>query len=146
MDYSSLLSLITLLLFTATDATPTVTIDSGPVFGVATSPVGATATVDKYLGIPFAAPPVRFSPAVKVTPWEKPFNATRYGSACIQQFDYPAATRDMFMSWFNNPPPPAGESEDCLNLNVYVPRTKSKSKTVMAWIYVGSGKRIRVVD
>lgn len=151
MESFCLLSLVVLLLFTTSDAAPvsdaapTVTIDSGAVFGVATSLAGAKVTVDKYLGIPFAAPPVRFAPAVKPTPWEKPFNATQYGPACFQAFNYPEAARNASMTWYNTPPPPAGESEDCLNLNVFVPRTGSKNKTVLAWIYVRPGKHIEDV-
>ncbi|KAG9789901.1 alpha/beta-hydrolase, partial [Aureobasidium melanogenum] len=118
-------------------AVPTVTIDSGPVVGVATSPAGATATVNKYLGIPFAASPIRFAPPVKPTPWTTPFDASKYGPACIQQFNYPEATRNATIAWYNTPPPPAGESEDCLNVNIYVPGTGGEAKTVMAWIYGG---------
>ncbi|EXJ78651.1 hypothetical protein A1O1_09052 [Capronia coronata CBS 617.96] len=118
--------------------TPTVTIDSGVVVGVATSPAGATVTVNKYLGIPFAASPIRFAPPTQPTPWTSPYNATKYGPACIQQFNYPEASRNATMGWFNTPPPPAGESEDCLNLNVYVRGTPGKNKTVMAWIYGGN--------
>ena len=124
------------------DAAPTVTIDSGAVFGVATSLAGATVIVDKYLGVPYGAQPVRFSPAVKPSPWQQPFNATQYGPACLQAFNYPEASRNASMTWYNTPPPPAGESEDCLNVNVFVPRTPSKNKVVMVWIYVCSGNRI----
>ncbi|KAJ4502550.1 hypothetical protein HRR83_009263 [Exophiala dermatitidis] len=118
-------------------AAPTVTIDSGPVVGVATSPAGASATVNKYLGIRFAASPIRFAPPVKPTQWTTPFDASKYGPACIQQFNYPEATRNATIAWYNTPPPPAGESEDCLNVNVYVPGTGGEARTVMAWIYGG---------
>ncbi|KAK7903774.1 hypothetical protein LTR67_001794 [Exophiala xenobiotica] len=122
----------------ASSAAPTVTIDSGVVVGTTTQLAGATVAVDKYLGIPFAASPTRFALAVKPTPWKSPYQATKYGPACIQQFNYPELSRNATMAWFNTPPPPAGESEDCLNLNVYVPATPGKNKTVMAWIYGGS--------
>ncbi len=120
----------------ASSAAPTVTIDSGAVVGTTTRLAGATVAVDKYLGIPFAASPTRFAPAVRPTPWKSPYHATKYGPACIQQFNYPELSRNATMAWFNTPPPPAGESEDCLNLNVYAPATPGKNKTVMAWIYV----------
>lgn len=129
---------------------PTVSIDTGALVGVATSPAGATVTVNKYLGIPFAASPTRFAPPVKATPWSSPYSATKYGPACIQQFDYPEASRNASIAWYNTPPPPAGESEDCLNLNVYVPGTPGKNKIVMAWIYVSgflpAGITKRVTD
>lgn len=119
-------------------AAPTVTIDSGAVIGTTTALAGATVTVEKYLGIPFAASPTRFAPPVKPTSWQSPYQATNYGPACIQQFSYPEAARNASIAWFDTPPPPAGESEDCLNLNVYVPATPGRNKTVMAWIYVRS--------
>ncbi|EXJ81374.1 hypothetical protein A1O3_07665 [Capronia epimyces CBS 606.96] len=117
---------------------PTITIDSGPIVGVATSLPGASVTINKFLGIPFAASPTRFAPPVTPTPWKTPYNATQYGPACIQQFNYPEASRNFVIKYFNTPPPPAGESEDCLNVNVYVPGTPGKNKTVMAFIYGGS--------
>lgn len=122
----------------ASSTAPTVSIDSGAVVGTTTRLAGATVAVDKYLGIPFAASPTRFAPAVKPTPWKSPYHATKYGPACIQQFNYPELSRNATIAWFNTPPPPAGESEDCLNLNVYAPATPGKNKTVMAWIYGGS--------
>jgi hypothetical protein len=60
------------IVLTASEA-PTVTIDSGAVVGVATSPAGASATVNKYLGIPFGASPVRFAPAVRPRHGRNPF-------------------------------------------------------------------------
>ena len=117
-------------------AGPTVTVDSGLVVGTATSLSGASASVTKYLGIPFAASPTRFAPAARPTSWKTPLDATKYGPACLQQFNYPEASRNRTIAFFNTPPPSAGESEDCLNLNVYVPGTPGKNKTVMVWIYV----------
>lgn len=112
---------------------PTVTIDSGVVQGVSTSIPGAPQNVTKYLGIPFAAKPVRFAPPQSPAAWKTPLKATKYGPACIQEFAYPS--HDLVVTWFDTPPPPAGESEDCLNLNVYAPATAEKNKTVMVWIY-----------
>lgn len=66
---------------------PTATIDAGVVHGTTTSLPAATATVNKYLGIPFAAsPPVRFSPPQKPHSWSTPIDATAFKPACIQQF------------------------------------------------------------
>lgn len=117
---------------------PSVTIESGVVQGVSTSIPGASQNVTKYLGVPFAAKPLRFAPPASPKAWNTPFKATKYGPACIQEFAYPA--HDITISWFNTPPPPAGESEDCLNVNVYTPAT-GKNKTVMVWFY-GVGKLI----
>jgi carboxylesterase type B len=111
---------------------PTVTIDSGVVQGVATSVPGAPNNVTKYLGVPFAAKPLRFAPPTSPKPWTTPFKATKYGPACLQEFAYPAHA--ITISWFDTPPPAAGESEDCLNVNIYTPAT-GKNKTVMVWFY-----------
>ncbi|KAF2094079.1 alpha/beta-hydrolase [Rhizodiscina lignyota] len=120
------------------DTAPTATIDSGSVVGQTTSIPGGKIPINKYLGVPFAAPPVRFEPPMRPTPWSEPFDASEYGPACIQQFPYqPSPSRDQVIAWFNTPPPPAGESEDCLNVNIYAPATPGK-KPVMFWIYGGS--------
>ncbi|KIW72384.1 hypothetical protein PV04_00581 [Phialophora macrospora] len=114
---------------------PTVTIESGVVQGVSIAVPGASHNITKYLGVPFAAKPLRFAPPASPPAWKTPFKATKYGAACIQEFAYPA--HDITISWFNTPPPPAGESEDCLNVNIYAPGT-GKNKTVMVWFYGGS--------
>ena len=110
---------------------PTVTVDSGSVVGIQTTFPGSDVIVNKYLGIPFAAPPVRFEPPVPPAPWSSPYDASKYGPACIQQFTSPVTE-----AFYNNPPPAGGESEDCLNLNVYAPVDASgEGKPVMFWIY-----------
>lgn len=115
---------------------PSATLDSGVVVGTTTSLPSSTAVVNKFLGIPFAAPPVRFSPAVAPQPWSEPLDTSEYKPACIQEFVYPAAARNFSIELFNTPPPPAGESEDCLNINVFAPASGT-GKTVMFWIYGG---------
>lgn len=117
---------------------PTVNIDAGMVVGTTTTVPGTTATVSEFLGVPFAASPTRFAPPTRAVPWSTPLQATAYGPACPQQFNYPEELREITMAWFNTPPPSAGESEDCLNLNIYVPGTAGKNKAVMVWIYVRS--------
>ncbi|KIW41286.1 uncharacterized protein PV06_06858 [Exophiala oligosperma] len=117
---------------------PTVNIDAGMVVGTTTTVPGTTATVSEFLGVPFAASPTRFAPPTRAVPWSTPLQATAYGPACPQQFNYPEELREITMAWFNTPPPSAGESEDCLNLNIYVPGTAGKNKAVMVWIYGGA--------
>jgi hypothetical protein len=63
---------------------PSATIDSGVVIGLQTSLPGSVLPINKFLGIPYAAPPVRFSPAVKPTPWNTSYYATQLGPSCIQ--------------------------------------------------------------
>ena len=123
---------------------PRATIEAGVVIGAATSVSGAASAtaVNKYLGVPFAASPTRFSPPASATAFTKPFNATRYGLTCPQQFNYPAAARAAQIEFFDTPGPPNGEGEDCLNVNIFVPVTETKNKTVMVWIFgVGGSAR-----
>lgn len=118
---------------------PTATIDSGALVGTAVVEPSSKATVVKYLGVPFGAPPKRFSSPKKPDPWKTPYDASNYKPACIQKFDYPEENRKQIMEWFNNPPSIAGESEDCLNLNVYAPAsTENDLKPVLFWLYGGA--------
>jgi carboxylesterase type B len=108
--------------------------DAGPVIGNTRTVPDANYDLNVYLGVPFAAPPERWLPPVPPTPWEEPYDASTISPACIQQFNYPEARRNLILQWFNTPAAP--ESEDCLYLNVYAPRTK-KPSPVMVWIYGG---------
>ncbi|ODH47352.1 hypothetical protein GX48_06523 [Paracoccidioides brasiliensis] len=118
---------------------PTVTISSGLVAGIATSLPPSERVVHKFLGIPFGKPPVRFKPPQQASPWQSVYDASTYRPACLQQFNYPEEKRNQSIKWFNTPGPPAGESEDCLNLNVFSPASASEgSKAVLFWIHGGS--------
>ncbi|KAL1799235.1 hypothetical protein ACET3X_003272 [Alternaria dauci] len=117
---------------------PTATIDAGTIIGKSTSLPYALGPVHQYLGVPFAAPPERFSPPQAAVPFREPVNATEFKPACIQQFRYPLSSSQFTQAVFNNPPPE--ESEDCLYLNVYAPATPpgGAGRAVMFWIYGGS--------
>jgi acetylcholinesterase len=92
---------------------PTATIDSGVVVGTTTSLPTATATVNKFLGVPFAkSPPTRFAPPESPGTFGEPIIAKEWSPACIQQFVYPKESAEFVEAVFNNPPPE--ESEDCL--------------------------------
>ncbi|KNG80689.1 carboxylesterase hlo [Aspergillus nomiae NRRL 13137] len=115
---------------------PTAIIDSGAIVGTTTSFPSSTAIVRKYLGVPFAAPPVRFSPPEPVERWSTFYNATQWGPSCIQQIGQ--SGKELF-GMLDLPPPANGESEDCLNLNVFTPESASAgSKAVLVWFYGGS--------
>jgi len=80
-----------------------------------------------FFNIPFSPKPVRFEPS---TPWTtlfhtSPYDATFPGNCCFQ------------------PPsiilPPLPQSEDCLNLNVFLPKSPFSEKLpVMVWIHGGA--------
>ena len=81
-------------------AAPTVKTLQGGVVGL------TVGTVNEFLGVPYAAPPVgdlRFRAPVPHAPWTTPIQATQVGALCPQI--RPVATG----------------SEDCLHLNIYAP-------------------------
>ena len=95
--------------------------DKGPVQGLRIQLEDDMGSVDRFLGIPFAKPPVgdlRFKHPEPNEPWEGIYNATKLTQECVQTglFSY---------------------SEDCLYLDVYRPVTESPNKTVMVWIHGG---------
>lgn len=68
----------------ATENAPTATIESGVVIGVQTSVPNSSNLVNKYLGIPYASRPERFSAPQPAQPWSSPYDASQNGPACIQ--------------------------------------------------------------
>ncbi|KAL4924103.1 Alpha/Beta hydrolase protein [Aspergillus undulatus] len=117
---------------------PTAIVDSGAIVGTTTQVAvpSATVTVNKYLGIPFAKRPERFRLPEPVSPWPGFFDASQHGPACYQQISEETAA---FFEGVGLGVVPNGESEDCLNLNVFSPATASAgSKAVIVWIYGGS--------
>ncbi|KAH7095779.1 carboxylesterase [Paraphoma chrysanthemicola] len=116
---------------------PSATIDSGVVVGTSTAIPPAPHKIDKFLGVPFAAPLQRFSPPQKETPWQGIYDASTHKPACIQQFDFPEEDRARIIKWLNTPGPPAGESEDCLYLDIYAPPKGKEPKAVLFWIHGG---------
>ncbi|KAL2129225.1 hypothetical protein VTI74DRAFT_8071 [Chaetomium olivicolor] len=92
--------------------------------------------VNAFLGIPFAEPPVgplRFQPPQPLKRTHKqPLNATSFGFAC-HQYRY----RGIFSGPIG---PGVPESEDCLTLNVFVPRRPRGQQSklpVYIWSYGG---------
>jgi len=115
--------------------TPEIQIQSGRLRGFVET-LTTKAKIRKYLGIPFAHAE-RFELPVPPSNWTGVKDMTSFGKVCYQQkyshsyFGYKIT--DM--------------SEDCLNLNIYVPDKQTKSKLpVMVWIhgggYVGNSNRI----
>lgn len=86
--------------------------------------------VRKFLGIPYAQPPVgdlRWRPPVPAEDWSGVRDATAFGPHCMQPHIY----SDMRFR-------DSGESENCLTLNIWAPKVKPGQKLpVMVWIYGG---------
>ena len=98
--------------------------DTGPVMGLQTE------TMNKFLGIPYAAPPVgdlRWRPPQPPTRWQGIRDATQFANHCPQPANFTE---------------PVTTTEDCLYLNVYTPADngwhKGKGHPVMVWIHQGS--------
>ncbi|KAI9442992.1 Alpha/Beta hydrolase protein [Lactarius indigo] len=123
---------------------PIVTLDKGTF-------IGTTANgVNKFLGIPFAKPPVgnlRFRHPQSPDPYDGTHNATAYGLSCPQQATtlaipngLPQQTLEYFASLFGNgTTTPIQDGEDCLTLNVIAPANARPGSNipVVVWIYGG---------
>lgn len=91
--------------------------------------------VNAFLGVPFAAPPLRdlrWRPPQPVAPWKGTFHADRFAPMCLQP---------MRGSSINHYFGHEAISEDCLYLNVWAPAEPAppgKPYPVMVWIYGGA--------
>jgi para-nitrobenzyl esterase len=108
----------------ANRAAPTVLTDSGPVRGT------STAQADRFLGLPYAAPPVRdlrFAPPAAPASWKDVRAADEQSPACLQF--QPSGVREE-----------QAVSEDCLYLDVYRPSgTRPGARLpVMVWFHGGA--------
>jgi para-nitrobenzyl esterase len=123
---------VALLLFAAcrSDQAPEVTTPVGTFVGA------RTGEVDVFLGIRYAAPPVgdlRWRPPVAADPMDGPVDATAYGPAAPQvQDDLEGAST-------------APQSEDCLSLNVFAPRTDGPHP-VLVFLHGGGWSNGGTVD
>ncbi|KAH9891908.1 carotenoid ester lipase precursor [Cubamyces lactineus] len=124
-----------------TQSAPTVQLDQGTFIGT------TDGTTNKFLGIPFAKPPVgdlRFNLPVAVDPYTGTHTVTAFGQSCPQQainLDLPSevvsdAVNFILNSVYGVVVP---SSEDCLTINVVVPAgTQPNAKLpVVAWIFGG---------
>ena len=104
--------------------------------------------VDMFLGIPFAKPPVgdlRFKHPEQMEAWDpKIWNATKKPNCCYQSRDsvfdfHKDFTGEAMFTAHKIWNPVTDNSEDCLYLNIWVPRTNPPyiNKAVMVWIYGG---------
>ncbi|XP_076083759.1 neuroligin-4, X-linked-like [Mytilus galloprovincialis] len=88
--------------------------------------------VEEYLGIPYASPPIgslRFERPVPPLIWSDIKDTISLPPACPQ---YGSDYIDLYREGFN------AFDEDCLYMNVYVPKTKQKSLAVLLYVHGGS--------
>lgn len=98
--------------------------------------------VHQWLGVPFGTPPVnnlRFLSAVKAPYYpDGPHPATSYKSICLQDSDTSSGVFWTLVPEFQNTDP---QSEDCLYLNIWAPRTPALKKAkvpVLIWVFGGA--------
>ncbi|KAI0349936.1 carotenoid ester lipase precursor [Trametes cingulata] len=121
---------------------PFVVLDNATVIG---SPNG---TVSRFLGVPFAQPPVgdlRLRLPQPIPPYAGLVNATTFGNQCIQQDfvlppfppNVPVPAQQYLEDFISIADVP--QSENCLNLNVITPSfaTPDSKLPVLVWIYGG---------
>lgn len=86
--------------------------------------------VRAWLGVPFAAPPLRalrWQPPQPVVPWPGTLHTDRFAPECLQPL---RSSRQNH--YFGN----EATSEDCLYLNIWAPR-RARKAPVVVWIYGG---------
>jgi para-nitrobenzyl esterase len=98
--------------------------DAGRVYGE------TTGTVDEFLGMPYAAPPVgalRWQPPQAVKRWSGTRMAISYGNRCAQLQDTNG---------------PQVNTEDCLYLNVYTPATVAGGVKLPVLFMINGGRLV----
>ncbi|KJC60962.1 hypothetical protein UP10_08525 [Bradyrhizobium sp. LTSPM299] len=93
----------------------------GQVLGIADSDIA------RFMGIPYAAPPIgaaRWRAPAKAPERTEILTADKFGPAC------PQGSPQAFEA-------PAGNSEDCLTINVFTPARMDERLPVMVWIHGG---------
>lgn len=92
--------------------------------------------VDAWLSIPYAQKPIgnlRFRHPRPIEKWEGVLNTTELSNSCVQIID--TVFGDFVGSTMWNPNTPL--SEDCLYLNVVVPKPRPTNAAVMVWVFGG---------
>lgn len=87
--------------------------------------------VARFLGIPFARPPLgvlRWLAPQPSDPWQGELDATKYPNRCLQP-PFPEALSDVVMH--------GDTSEDCLYLNIWAPPPDGRQRAVMFYIHGG---------
>lgn len=146
-------SLITLLFGAGTLTTaaraPSAVVDAGVIIGTTTTLPSSTVKVNKFLGIPYAQPPVdqkRFLPPEPIATFKQsPLKATAWGSKCLdytssELSDMLSVTQTIATELQSLDDDGIPESEDCLFVNVYGPDQVDCStarRPVLVWFHGG---------
>ena len=98
---------------------------------------GSAVDVTKFLGIPFAEPPIgslRFSKPIEKGPFEDTFIANTVSAQCVQNWPQ--------LRTLGLDPATVRMDEDCLYLNIFIPGREytfnSQNRAVMIWIHGGA--------
>jgi para-nitrobenzyl esterase len=90
--------------------------------------------VARFLGIPYAAPPVgplRFAPPAPAAPWGGVLDADAFGPAPLQPADGLSQTLGLLGEH--------AQSEHCLTLNVFAPAAPARApRPVLVWLHGGA--------
>ena len=92
--------------------------------------------VDVWYGIPYAKPPVgnlRFRHPHPIDKWDNVLETTKMPNSCVQVMDTMFPGFWGAEMWNAN----TDMSEDCLYINVAVPRPHPENSAVLVWIYGG---------
>jgi len=84
--------------------------------------------VQSWLGVPFAADTsgaARFLPPKARPSWDYVLDTTQYGAGCP--------------SIHHNPDVPSNTSEDCLNINIYVPANRKQGELLPVGLFFYGG-------
>lgn len=132
----TVLSLLVVAAQTLVQRSSVVTTTLGPVQGLRKTVKGRD--VDVYYGIPFARPPIgalRFKHPQPAEPWNGVRNAVTKPNSCFQSPDTSFNRFSGVEMWNPNTP----MSEDCLYLNVWVPRGfgSQPPRATLVWIFGG---------
>lgn len=94
-------------------------------FGLVAGVTDSSTSVSRYLRIPYAPAPVRWAAPAPPVPWSGVLDGTAFGPQCIQ--------------WAGFAPNGIPESEDCLQVNVFVPAAATPDTPLPVFIAIHGG-------
>ena len=104
----------------------------GPIRGMEVTDKHTGELVYKFRGIKYAKPPtgkLRFQKPEPVDTWQQEYDATKYGPIC------PQVKMDLFGDVYKG----IIQSEDCLSLNIEVPRKISTTEPLPVMVFIHGG-------